>query len=157
MNKLENKREREKETVALMIRLYCKKKHGTKKKIVLIAKHFYSMPNCVVISVPLHVSRQTISKWELGDSTLDMEKLIGISDFFEISLDELVKDQVPDQMSEKSIPSETVKEIKEKVFSPENKKWMKKILKITAIILGTFVIVDLISLIVYISLYGFPK
>ncbi len=29
--KIESKREREKRTVALMIRLYCKKKHGTKK------------------------------------------------------------------------------------------------------------------------------
>ena len=29
--KIESKREREKHTVALMIRLYCKKKHGTKK------------------------------------------------------------------------------------------------------------------------------
>lgn len=33
MNKLENKREREKETVTLMIRIYCKKKHGAKKKL----------------------------------------------------------------------------------------------------------------------------
>lgn len=33
MNKLENKREREKKTVALMIRLYCKKKHGTKETL----------------------------------------------------------------------------------------------------------------------------
>lgn len=29
--KIESKREREKRTVALMIRLYCKKKHGAKK------------------------------------------------------------------------------------------------------------------------------
>ncbi|MBQ2935138.1 MAG: helix-turn-helix transcriptional regulator, partial [Lachnospiraceae bacterium] len=32
----------------------------------------------------LNVSRQTISKWEVGDSTPDMEKLIAISDMFEI-------------------------------------------------------------------------
>ena len=30
-NKIESKREREKRTVSLMIRIYCKKKHGTKK------------------------------------------------------------------------------------------------------------------------------
>ena len=29
--KIESKREREKRTVSLMIRIYCKKKHGTKK------------------------------------------------------------------------------------------------------------------------------
>ena len=41
----------------------------------------------------LNVSRQTISKWEIGDSTPDMEKLIAISDLFEISLDELILDK----------------------------------------------------------------
>lgn len=30
-NKIESKREREKQTVSLMIRIYCKKKHGTRK------------------------------------------------------------------------------------------------------------------------------
>ena len=38
----------------------------------------------------LNVTRQTISKWEVGDSTPDMEKLVAISDLFGISLDELV-------------------------------------------------------------------
>lgn len=33
MSRLDNKRQREKETVALMIRLYCVKKHGTKKTL----------------------------------------------------------------------------------------------------------------------------
>ena len=32
----------------------------------------------------LNVSRQTVSKWEIGDSTPDMEKLIAISDLFNI-------------------------------------------------------------------------
>ena len=41
----------------------------------------------------LNVSRQTVSKWEVGDSTPDMEKLIAISDLFGISLDELVLDK----------------------------------------------------------------
>lgn len=33
MNKIEKKRAREKQTVALMIRLYCRKKHGTKQNL----------------------------------------------------------------------------------------------------------------------------
>lgn len=33
MNKIESKREREKSTVTLMIQLYCRKKHGTKKTL----------------------------------------------------------------------------------------------------------------------------
>lgn len=42
------------------------------------------------------VSRQTVSKWELGDTTPEMEKLIAISDYFDISIDELVGRTSPD-------------------------------------------------------------
>lgn len=38
----------------------------------------------------LNVSRQTVSKWELGQTTPEMEKLIDISKLFEISIDSLV-------------------------------------------------------------------
>lgn len=40
----------------------------------------------------LDVTRQTVSKWELGSTTPEMEKLIAISELFGISIDELVKD-----------------------------------------------------------------
>ena len=33
----------------------------------------------------LNVSRQTVSKWEVGESSPDMEKLVAISELFEIS------------------------------------------------------------------------
>lgn len=38
----------------------------------------------------LGVSRQSVSKWESGQSTPELERLIEIADLFEISLDELV-------------------------------------------------------------------
>ena len=38
----------------------------------------------------LGVTRQTISKWELGITTPEMDKLIQLSDLFQISIDELV-------------------------------------------------------------------
>jgi len=41
----------------------------------------------------LFVSRQTISKWELGETTPDLENLASLANFFEISLDELVFDK----------------------------------------------------------------
>ena len=105
----------------------------------------------------LNVSRQTISKWEVGDSTPDMEKLIAISDMFEISLDELVMDKVPTQIGENSFKSEITSELKEKVLTDENKNKAKKGLKIAAIIFGIIVLIDFISMIVYFSLYGFPQ
>lgn len=105
----------------------------------------------------LNVSRQTISKWEVGDSTPDMEKLIAISDMFQISLDELVMDKVQTQTGETPSKAEIVNELKEKVLTDENKKKAKKVLKIAAIIWGVIVLIDVISMIVYVSLYGFPQ
>lgn len=40
----------------------------------------------------LNVARQTVSKWELGETTPEMDKLVRMSELFEISLDELMKD-----------------------------------------------------------------
>lgn len=39
----------------------------------------------------LGVTRQTVSKWELGSTTPEMDKLAAMSDLFGISLDELVR------------------------------------------------------------------
>ena len=51
----------------------------------------------------LNVARQTISKWELGETTPEMDKLGELSNLFEISIDELVKDN--------AIPNTIIKEI----------------------------------------------
>lgn len=47
----------------------------------------------------LNVTRQTISKWELGESTPEMEKLIQISNYFGISVDELISNKDEDETS----------------------------------------------------------
>ena len=39
----------------------------------------------------LGVSRQSVSKWETGASTPELEKLTALADFFQITLDELVR------------------------------------------------------------------
>lgn len=41
----------------------------------------------------LNVARQTVSKWELGETTPEMDKLIKMSEIFKISLDELMKEE----------------------------------------------------------------
>lgn len=42
----------------------------------------------------MDVTRQSVSKWELDQSRPEIEKLVQIADFFHVSLDELLKDQV---------------------------------------------------------------
>ena len=103
----------------------------------------------------LNVSRQTISKWEVGDSTPDMEKLAAISELFQVSLDELVLDKVPEKAPEKPAKSELYSDIKEKVLTEDNRKKAKKGLKIAAIVLGALVIADIVSFIVFAALNWF--
>ncbi len=48
----------------------------------------------------LNVSRQAISKWEIGTTLPETDKVIAISDFFEVSLDYLLKDHVRSDSNE---------------------------------------------------------
>lgn len=105
----------------------------------------------------LNVSRQTISKWEVGESTPDMEKLVALSDLFEISLDELVMDKIPAHVGETSSKSDIVNVLNDKVITDENKQNAKRGLKIVAIVLGIILLIDVISMIVYFCLSGFPQ
>ena len=45
------------------------------------------------VAEKLGVARQTISKWELGETTPEMDKLIIISELYNITLDELMKEE----------------------------------------------------------------
>ncbi|MBQ8519605.1 MAG: helix-turn-helix domain-containing protein [Agathobacter sp.] len=103
----------------------------------------------------IDVSRQTVSRWEIGDTVPDMDKLLAMGEVFEISLDELVKG-IP-AGNPKSRDVEMSQALKEKVLTPENKVKAQKGLKIVAIILGVALAIDVISFIIYFSLFGFPN
>ena len=107
----------------------------------------------------LNVSRQTISKWEVGESTPDMEKLAAISELFDISLDELVLDKAAkkEETTEQTTKSELYSDIKEHVLTEDNKKKARKGLKIAGIALTAFFLIDLISMIIYFVFFGVPK
>ena len=53
----------------------------------------------------LNVSRQTISKWEVGESTPDFDKIVPLCEVFEISTEELLRDR--------KIDEDCIKEVKE--------------------------------------------
>lgn len=52
----------------------------------------------------LEVSRQSVSKWETGQSTPDLDKIIRLADLFGVSVDELVRDGERPQPPEPSRP-----------------------------------------------------
>lgn len=97
----------------------------------------------------LNVTRQTVSKWEVGDSTPDMEKLIALAELFEVSLDELILGKKP--------VTTKLDELGAKVMTQENKRKAKKGLKIAGIIAGAVLAVDLISMVIYFVVFGLPK
>ena len=59
----------------------------------------------------LKVSRQTISKWESCQSYPDFQRLVLLSDSFGLSLDELVKDIVVQEVREKNINGEKLSSV----------------------------------------------
>ncbi len=46
------------------------------------------------LAAELQVSRQAISKWELGATLPDTDKLIQLSEYFNVSIDYLLKDNI---------------------------------------------------------------
>ena len=60
------------------------------KMIMLRKQHNLSQEK---VAEKLKVARQTVSKWELGETTPEMDKLIMISELYNITLDELVKEE----------------------------------------------------------------
>ncbi len=63
------------------------------------------------LGMELQVSRQTISKWETGQSYPDFQSLVMLSDYFGMSLDELVKDIDVQDIREKNMTDEKVASI----------------------------------------------
>ncbi len=62
------------------------------------------------IGEKINVSRQTISKWENGQTTPELEKLIELSKIFDIPIDELIgndinneKQDIPPKLNKKKL------------------------------------------------------
>ena len=98
----------------------------------------------------LGVSRQSVSKWESGTATPDIDKIVAMSKIFNISTDSLLKE---DEQAEKPFSSEadtapfepvTAEQISEK---PTHKKGGKKpVIKIVAAILALCIVITAIAL-----------
>lgn len=86
-----------------------------------------------------------------------MEKLIAISDLFEISLDELVMGKKAADHEETSKTEAAVNFLEEKVMTAENKRRVKKGMKVAGIAAAVIFAIDFISMIVYFLIYGVPQ
>ena len=85
----------------------------------------------------LGVTRQTISKWELGETTPDIKQAKSLSKVFNISLDELTGNDVNRILVEKVSNTEKLAGI------------IIKILKVIGVVFVVFLIVDILSLFLF--------
>ena len=89
----------------------------------------------------LDVARQTVSKWELGETTPEMDKLVELSNLFNVSMDEMAK--------ETEIPEVIARELDHKKIDSvyNDVGTAKKIIKYYVIIFGIIAIIIAIILI----------
>lgn len=100
----------------------------------------------------INVSRQTISKWELEETTPEMDRVIQLSDYFGITLDELINGKKKTKIESEDISDKVVKESKSKIIDI--------IIKLVIILVSIFVImclVDFIIMIIFLIKNGFAK
>lgn len=86
----------------------------------------------------VNVTRQTISNWELGETSPNTEQLKLLSKTFNISIDELLDNDIKTILVEKVSNTEKLAEI------------VIKILKIAGIVFAGIFAVDLIALIIFV-------
>lgn len=101
------------------------------------------------------VSRQAVSKWESEQTTPDLEKIILMSELFEVTTDYILKGIEPIETMEDS--HKTIGDILDQiVLTKENGKRTKRILKYVGLVFLGILAVDLLSLVIYIITHGFP-
>ena len=77
------------------------------------------------LGAELHVSRQTISKWESAQSYPDFQRLVLLSDYFGLTLDELVRDVAVADVRAKNVNNEKLDSIYSDINSAKKTiKWL---------------------------------
>ena len=87
-------------------------------------------------------SRQTISKWESAQSYPDFQRLVLLSDYFGLTLDELVRDLDVQEVREKNFDGEKLSSLYQDVN--EGKKLIK-----TCLVLGAGVLIFFALVVAY--------
>ena len=95
------------------------------------------------LGAEIKVSRQTISKWESGQSYPDFQRLVLLSDYFGLTLDELIRDVDVADVRAKNRSNEKLDSIYNDVGTA------KKFIKWYLIIAGTAGLLALIAMVYF--------
>lgn len=89
----------------------------------------------------LNVSRQSISKWESGQATPELEKVVAMSQIFDVTIDYLLK---PSEIDELSVKTEILEKQQQQLLNRENRR--SRLIRCVMYSLGVY----LIAFVVYI-------
>ena len=113
------------------------------------------------LGMEMQVSRQTVSKWEAGQSYPDFTRLVMLSDFFDMTLDELVKDIDVQEVRENSFTNEKIDSIyrvSQEMNSIFQNRTLKNIIKgIKWFIVGSFIFLCLVIVISFVLHFIYPE
>ena len=99
------------------------------------------------------VSRQAVSKWESEQATPDLEKVVIMSDIFEVTTDYLLKGIEPVKTDDHKTMADV---IDQKVLTEKNGSSAKTAFKWFLIGFGILLAIDFISMLIYFLVNGFP-
>lgn len=99
------------------------------------------------------VSRQAVSKWESEQATPDLDKVIIMSDVFDVTTDYLLKGIEPIENEDHKTMADV---IDSKILTDKNGKRAKTALKWFLIGFGVLLGIDFISMLIYFLVNGFP-
>lgn len=98
------------------------------------------------------VSRQAVSKWESEQTIPDLEKIILMSEYFEVTTDYILKGIEPAALEN---DHKTIGDVlDQKILTEANGKRTKKILRYLLYVFLGVLGVDLLSLIIYMITHG---
>ena len=99
------------------------------------------------------VSRQAVSKWESEQSIPDLDKVVILSEIFEVTTDYLLKGIEPVAEKDHKTMADVVDQ---KILTEKNGKRVKTALKWFLIGFGVLLGIDFISMLIYFLINGFP-
>ena len=101
----------------------------------------------------LGVTNKAVSKWESEQATPDLDKVVIMSDIFEVTTDYLLKGIEPVKTDDHKTMADV---IDQKVLTKKNGKRAKTALKWFLIGFGVLLGIDFISMLIYFLINGFP-
>ena len=99
------------------------------------------------------VSRQAVSKWESEQASPDLDKVVIMSDLFDVTTDYILKGIEPVEVQAHKTMGDV---LDEKVLTEDNENRLKLIFKVVLIVGAVFIAVDLLALLICIFTGNFP-